>query len=93
MSLRAVVASTDTFALFKKVQPICNSLTALFVISFSLRDNHGKVRGFAKVGNTEFRKSNGKLSRALVPTFPARSWLSEVHGGLWRIGEFSAVME
>jgi len=33
------------------------------------------------------------LSRALVPTFPARSWLTEIHGGLWRISEFSAVME
>ena len=34
---------------------------------------------------------NGELSRALLPTFPARSWLSKIHGGLWRIDEFSAV--
>jgi len=26
--------------------------------------------------------SNGELSGALVPTFPARSWLSKIHGGL-----------
>jgi len=36
---------------------------------------------------------NGELSEALVPTFPARSWLSKLHGGLWRKGEFSALME
>ena len=29
--------------------------------------------------------SNGELSRALVPTFPARSWLSKIHGGFRRI--------
>jgi len=34
---------------------------------------------------------NGELSEALVPTFPARSRLSKIHGGLWRIDEFSAV--
>ena len=36
---------------------------------------------------------NGELSRALVSAFPARSWLSKIHGGLWRKGEFSALME
>jgi len=36
---------------------------------------------------------NGELSGAEVPTFPARSWLSKIHGGLWRIDEFTGVMK
>ena len=36
---------------------------------------------------------NRELSRALVPTFPSRSWLSKIHGSLRGIDEFSAVLE
>jgi len=39
------------------------------------------------------KAGNRELSRALVPTFPARSRLSKIHGGLWKTDEFSAVME
>jgi len=30
---------------------------------------------------------------SLSSNFSARSWLSKLHGGLWRMDEFSAVME
>jgi len=39
-----------------------------------------------------FKIISGELSRALIPTFPARSRLSKIHGGSWRIDEFPAVI-
>jgi len=44
-----------------------------------------------------YGSSNKELSRALGSTFPARRWLSKMgylkHGDLWRVDEFSPVME
>ena len=73
------------------------TVTFLVAVHRVLHTYRGPVHNYLYVADVStarnFQGCNRELSRALVPTSPARIWLSKIHGGLRRIYEFSAVME